>query len=247
MERVVIIIGATGGLGSEIARRFGTAGAKVVVSDISLQAAEELSEEINSGHGQSIAYKADVLNYEELKNMVELTVKKWQKVDVLLNAAGGTLAMLTKQNNKLLLEHSESEWDLVVNINLKGVFNCIKAVAPQMVKQKDGHIILLASGSGIRPGKLISSYAAAKAGVFGLMKAAARELGEYNVKVNAVNPGLITHRSMFMGGTSPEQYIAETMLGRLSTAEDLARFVVSLSEVTSASGQIFTLDSRSLF
>jgi len=245
MERVVIIIGATGGLGSEIARRFGTAGAKVVVSDISLQAAEKLSEEINSSQGQSIAYKADVLNYEELKNMVELTVKKWQKVDVLLNAAGGTLAMLTKQNNKLLWEHSEREWDLVVNINLKGVFNCIKAVAPQMIKQRDGHIILIASGSGLRPGKLISSYAAAKAGVIGLMKAAARELGEYNIKVNGVNPGLITHRSMFMGGTIPDEYIAETMLGRLSTAEDLASFMVNLSQTTSTSGQIFNLDSRS--
>ena len=247
MEKVVIVTGASGGLGSEIARRFGTTGAKVVVSGRSQKTIEGLASEINKGSGQSFAYQADVRNYEELKGMIEKTVKRWNRIDVFVNAAGGSLSMLTKKNNNSLLEHSEEEWDLVVDTNLKGAFNCLRAVAPQMIKQREGHIVLVASGSGLRPGKLISSYAAAKAGVFGLMRAAAREFGEYNVKVNAVNPGLITHNLHVLGGITPEYYVAETMLGRLSTPEIFAGFVVYLSQVTSVSGQTFNLDSRVLF
>lgn len=165
----------------------------------------------------------------------------------MVNAAGGPLALLTRKENNLLLDHSEEEWDLVVDVNLKGTFNCIKAVAPQMIKQRDGNIILISSGTGIRPGKLMSSYAAAKAGVFGLMKAAARELGEYNIKINAVNPGFVIHKSMVLGGVNVESSLAERVLGRLLNAEDLAEFVVYLSQKNNISGQIFNLDSKILF
>lgn len=247
---VAIVTGATGGLGSEIVRRFGAIGAKVVVSDIAKaqKAANDLCDEINKGPGQSYAYQADVRSYEEMKGMVDETVKRWNRIDVLVNAAGGVLSQITKKENKLLLEHSEEDWDLVVDTNLKGAFNCLKAVAPQMIKQKDGHIILISSGTGLRPGKLMSSYAAAKAGVLGLMKAGAREFGEYNVRVNAVNPGLITHKKLYLGGITPDQYyLRETMLGRLGTPEYFADFVVYLSHAPSISGQLFNLDSRVVF
>jgi 3-oxoacyl-[acyl-carrier protein] reductase len=249
MERVVIITGATGGLGSAMVRRFGTTGAKIVLMDIpkAQTAMEKLSNEINKGPGQSFTYQADVRNFEELKGMIEETVKRWGRIDIVVNTAGGTIAMLTKTKSKPLLEHSEEEWDLVIDVNLKGSFNCIKAVAPQMIEQKDGHIILVSSGTGIRPGKLMSSYAAAKSGVFGLMKAAARELGEYNIKVNAVNPGLIRHALLVPTAATPDAYISETMLGRLSNPQDFADFVVYLSQKNNISGQIFNLDSRVLF
>jgi len=250
MERVVIVTGATGGLGSAMVRRFGTTGAKIVLMDIpkAQTAMENLSNEINKGPGQSFTYQADVRHYEELKTMVEETVKRWGRIDVVVNTAGGALAMLTKKANKSLLDHTEEEWDLVVDINLKGSFNVLRAVAPQMIKQKDGHIILVSSGTGLRPGKLFSSYAAAKSGVNGLMKAAAREFGEYNIKVNAVNPGLITHEQLVLGpGMSSEGYISETMLGRLSSPEELADFVVYISQKNNISGQIYNMDSRVLF
>jgi 3-oxoacyl-[acyl-carrier protein] reductase len=115
-----------------------------------------------------------------------------------------------------------------------------------MIKQREGHIILISTGIGLRPRKLMSSYAAAKAGVFGLMKAAALELGEYNIKVNAVNPGLIIHESLPAGAVS-EGYISETMLGRLSKGQDLADFLVYLSHMNNISGQIINLDSRVFF
>ena len=250
MERVVIVTGATGGLGSAMVRRFGTTGAKIVLMDIpkAQPAMEKLSNEINKGPGQSFTHQADVRHYEELKAMVEETVKRWGRIDVVVNTAGGALAMLTKKANKSLLDHTEEEWDLVVDINLKGSFNVLRAVAPQMIKQKDGHIILVSSGTGLRPGKLFSSYAAAKSGVNGLMKAAALELGEYNIKVNAVNPGLITHEKLVLGpGMTSDGYISETMLGRLSNPEDLADFVVFISQKNNVSGQIYNTDSRVLF
>lgn len=252
MEKVVIVTGAAGGLGSEVAKRFGAAGAKVVANDISWaqKATEELASEINKGPGQCLAYLADVRSYEELKKMVAETVRRWNRIDVVVNAAGGTLAMLTKKENKILLEHSEEEWALVVDTNLKGTFNCLKAVAPQMIKQREGHIILISSGQGIKPGTLLSSYAAAKAGVIGLMKAAAREFGDYNIKVNAVNPGFIPHKLLATGGFASDRvvrYTSETMLGRLSTPEDFADFVVYLSQTNNISGQTFNLDSRVLY
>jgi 3-oxoacyl-[acyl-carrier protein] reductase len=249
MGKVVIITGATGGLGSEIAKKFGRTGAYVVLSDLPnvQNEMDKLANEINKGPGQSFTYQVDVRHYEELKRMAEETIKRWGRIDTVINTAGGTLAMLTKGENKSLLEHSEEEWDFVLDVNLKGSFNSLRAVAPQMVKQGDGHIILIASGSGIKPGKLMSSYAAAKAGVFGLMKAAAREFGEYNIKVNAINPGLIMHKQMTLGGLSSEAYINDTMLLRLSHPEEVADFIVYLSQRNNISGQIFNLDSKVLF
>ena len=248
MKKVVIVTGAAGGLGSEIARRFGSAGARIVVNDISRAqtAAEKLVGEINKGPGEAFAYQADVRSYEQMKAMLAETVRRWDRADIVVNAAGGNLAMLTKKENKALLEQSEEEWDLVVDTNLKGSFNCLRAAAPQMIKQREGHIILISTGIGLRPRKLMSSYAAAKAGVFGLMKAAALELGEYNIKVNAVNPGLIIHESLPAGAVS-EGYISETMLGRLSSGQDLADFLVYLSQMNNISGQIINLDSRVFF
>ncbi len=247
MEKVVIVTGATGGLGSAIARRFGATGAKIVLMGKTQAAINRLSDDINKGPGQSFTYQADIRHYEELQGMVEETVKRWGRIDVVVNAAGGTLAMLTKKQNKLLLDHTEEDWDLVMDVNLKGSFNVLRAVVPQMIKQRGGHIILISSGTGLRPGKLAASYAAAKSGVNGLMKAAALEVGGYNIKVNAVNPGLITHEQLVLGGITTEGYINETMLGRLSNPEDLADFVVYISQKDNISGQIINTDSRVLF
>ena len=247
MEKVAIITGATGGLGSEVARRFASAGVRVVVNGRNEAKARELVRQINQESGQAIMHLADVRNYEQLKAMVEETVNKWSSVDVLVNCAGGSLSMLTHSQNKTIIEQSDEEWDMVLDVNLKGSFNCIRAVAPQMIKQKDGHIILVSSGSALRPAKQQSSYAAAKAGIFGLMKGAARELGEYNIKVNAVTPGMILHDNMDLGGYNADGYIAETMLGRTSNTQDFASFILFLSQKNNISGQTFNLDSRLLF
>jgi len=252
MEKVVIVTGAAGGLGSATVRRFARAGAKLVLVDLpkAQEAIDKLSKEI--APAQSFFYPADVRSYEALLGMVEETVKKWGRIDVVVNSAGGTYSMLTRKGEKKLLEHTEEIWDLVIDVNLKGSFNCVKAVVPQMIKQKDGHIILVSSGSALRPGKLMCSYSAAKAGVLALMKAAANEFGEYNVKVNAVLPGFIAHwkgeeLEQVLGGYKPDYYMRETMLNRNATPEDLAELVFFVSETKNVSGQTYNNDSRLLY
>jgi NAD(P)-dependent dehydrogenase (short-subunit alcohol dehydrogenase family) len=121
-----------------------------------------------------------------------------------------------------------------------------------MIKQKDGHIILVSSGSALRPGRLMSSYSAAKAGVLALMKAAANEFGEYNVKVNGVLPGFIAHwkgeeLEQVLGGYKPDYYMRETMLNRNAVPDDLAELVFFISETKNVSGQTYNNDSRLLF
>jgi 3-oxoacyl-[acyl-carrier protein] reductase len=257
MNKVIIITGATGGLGSATVRKFGAAGAKLVLADIERAqgAMEKLSEEINNGpkgSGQAFTYQADVRKLSDLEGMVAETVKKWGRIDVVVNTAGGTYSMLTRKGEKKLLEHTDEIWDLVIDVNLKGSLNCLKAVVPQMIKQKDGHIIMVSSGSSIRPGKLMSSYAAAKAGVTALAKAAANEFGEHNIKVNVVLPGFIAHwkgeeLQQVLGGYSPEYYMRETFLGRNATPEDFADLVFFVAQTTNISGQTYNNDSRLLF
>ena len=151
---------------------------------------------------------------------------------------------MTGREDKLLIEVEEEDWDAVVDVNLKGAFNTIKAVAPKMIEKGDGHIILTASGQALRGAVRRSYYTAAKAGVIGLMKSAARELGEFNIKVNTIIPGLIVHSPAFRAFTVAEEYLKETVLHRHQTPEELARFVVHLSQTENISGQCFQLDSR---
>jgi 3-oxoacyl-[acyl-carrier protein] reductase len=254
MEKVVVVTGAAGGLGSATVRRFAREGAKIVLCDIpaAQQKVDTLSKEIKGEPGQSFGYQADVRKYDELVAMVEEAVSKWGRVDVVVNTAGGTYSMLTRKGEKKLLEHTEEIWDLVIDVNLKGSFNCLKAVVPQMIKQKDGHIIMVSSGSSVRPGRLMSSYAAAKAGVTALAKAAANEFGEHNIKINVVFPGFIAHwkgeeLQQVLGGYNPEYYMRETFLGRNATPEDFAELVFFISQTTNASGQLYNNDSRLLF
>ena len=146
-------------------------------------------------------------------------------------------------------ELDDEEWRLVVGVNLDGAFEWVRAVAPPMIAQKAGHIILVASGTGLRPRPNMSGYAAAKAGVIGLMKAAAKDLGVHGVQVNAVNPGLTPHERLPAEAAGPNVvgYTADTMLGRLSTPEEFARFVTALSHMTAISGQTINIDSKILF
>ncbi|MFC2001945.1 SDR family NAD(P)-dependent oxidoreductase [Chloroflexota bacterium] len=248
MSKVVIVTGGSGGLGGAIATEFGLTGAKVVICDIAfLDEAEGVAKKINEGGGETFIYKADVRNYSQLKAMVEATLDRWQRIDVLVNNAGGGTPLMGL-GGAPLTEMAEEVWDRVVDTNLKGTFLCIKAVAPQMMKQKEGHIINVSSGAGLRGDKNSSPYAAAKAGVIGLTKSAARELGDYNVKVNAVCPGRILHERSLGQGRRPRDYEEETVLHRATgSAQEFAKFVVYLSSMENISGQTLNLDSRILF
>ncbi len=248
MSKVVIVTGGSGGLGGAIASQFGLSGARVVINDIAyLDEAEELARNINKSDGEAFVYKADVRSYPEVQAMVAATLDRWQRIDVLVNNAGGGTPLLG-MNAPLLTELEEEQWDRVIDTNLKGTFICIKAVAPQMMKQKEGHIINVSSGAGLRGDKRLSPYSAAKAGILGLTKAAARELGEYNIKINAVCPGRILHERSRKQGRPDRGYDTDNVLHRSTgDAQEFARFIVHLSTMNNISGQTLNLDARILF
>lgn len=181
-----IVTAAGQGLGEAIAKTFAREGASVAVVDINLPEAKRVGAEIEAAGGSALVLQADVTRSQEVAGMVKAVLDRWGAVDVLVNAAGGFHQFAS------ILDISEEEWDRVINVNLKSAFLCTKAVVRTMMERKKGRIINIASGAGIAPNPHAPSYlpyGAGKAGLLGFSRLLARDLGEYNITVNAVCPG----------------------------------------------------------
>ena len=184
--KTALVTGASRGIGREIALELARQGANVVVNYAGSEAkAHEVVDEINGLGREAIAIQCDVSNGESVTAMVKQTVDHFGKIDILVNNAG-----ITRDN--LLMRMKEDEWDDVMNINLKGVFLCTKAVTRQMMKQRNGRIINISSVVGVSGNPGQANYVAAKAGVIGLTKTSAKELASRGITVNAIAPGFIT-------------------------------------------------------
>ncbi|MBN2858193.1 MAG: 3-oxoacyl-[acyl-carrier-protein] reductase [Candidatus Delongbacteria bacterium] len=184
-DKIAIITGSARGIGKAIAEEYAAHGAKVVISDILQELADGTAKEIKDKYKvETIAVKADVSKYEEVEELVNKTIETFGQIDIIVNNAG-----VTRDN--LIMRMSEQEWDMVININLKGVFNCTKAVTRPMMKQRSGRIINITSvvGEMGNPGQI--NYSASKAGVIGMTKTSAKELGSRGIRVNAIAPGFI--------------------------------------------------------
>ncbi len=217
-----IITGAARGIGKAIAVKLAHAGIDVAVSDVLLEEAEKTASELESFGVQAIAVKADVSKIEDAENLVNTTVEKWGSVEFLINNAG-----ITRDN--LVLRMTQQEWDLVLNINLKGTFLCSQAASKIMIKQRFGRIVNIASVSGILGTAGQANYASSKAGVIALTKSLARELGKRNITVNAIAPGFIlTEMTGKLPDKVKEEYIANIPLQRAGTPEDVAEAVLFL-------------------
>lgn len=238
-KRVVIITGASRGLGRNIALKFGKAGNRVVVNYVSHgQDAAAVVDEILRAGGEAVSCRADVRIAEEIRTMIDETMKRWGAVDVLVNNAG-----ITKDS--LMLRMPEQDWDSVLDTNLTGAFHCIRAASQIMSDQREGHIVNISSIVGVRGREGQAPYAASKAGLIGLTKAAARELGGFNIKVNAVLPGYLpTEMGESISDTMHERVLHENALNRVSDPREVAEFIHHLSRMNNVSGQIFNLDSR---
>ena len=238
-NRVVIVTGSSRGLGRAIAIRFGREGWRVVVNYREQeQAARDVVREIADAGGKAVPYKADVCQRGDIEAMVRSTMSDWGAIDVLVNNAGVT-------SDGLAIRMSEQEWDSVMDTNLTGPFNCIRAVSRHMIAQAKGHIINIASIVGLQGRAGQANYAASKAALIGLTKACAKELGPHNVQANVVLPGYL---QTDMGGTVSQtihdMILREHALGRPSVQAEVADFVHYLSCMKNVSGQVFNLDSR---
>lgn len=222
-DKVVIITGSGRGIGKSVALRFAEAGAKVVISDINEADVNETVSEIQAKGVEAFGIKANVAQMADCEALMDKTKEKFGKIDVLINNAG-----ITRDN--LMMRMTEEEWDMVIAVNLKGVFNCSKAAIKIMMKQKYGNIINIASVVGITGNAGQVNYSASKGGVIAMTKTLAAEYAGRNIRVNAIAPGFIITE---MTAKLPEEVRAEWAkkipLQRGGTPDDVANAALFLA------------------
>ncbi len=238
-KRVVIVTGASRGLGRAIALSFGTRGDRLAINYRERkEEAEAVAREIEHAGGEAFPFRADVRDSEAVGSMISEVTKRWGKIDILVNNAGMTA-------DGLCLRLSEEDWDRVLETNLSGPFYCIRAAAKVMSEQEDGQIINISSLAGLQGREGQANYTASKAGLVGLTRAAARELGRFNIRVNAVLPGYLpTDMGEDVTDGIKERILRENALGRVSEPREVAEFILHLASMRNVSGQVFNLDSR---
>ncbi|WP_342430562.1 3-oxoacyl-[acyl-carrier-protein] reductase [Neobacillus sp. FSL H8-0543] len=221
--KMALVTGASRGIGREIALELARQGANVAVNYAGSEAkANEVVDEIKALGREAFAIKCDVSKAEEVTTMVKETVERFGKLDILVNNAG-----VTKDN--LLMRMKEEEWDDVININLKGVFLCTKAVTRQMMKQRVGRIINITSVVGVSGNPGQANYVSAKAGVIGLTKTTAKELATRNITVNAIAPGFIsTDMTDKLSDDVKTEMLKQIPLARLGEPKDIAKMTAFL-------------------
>ena len=237
--KIALVTGASRGIGRQIAKTLAAKGAFVIVNyNGSAAKAEEVVKEIQAAGGNGQAVQCNVSDFESCKEMLDAVVKEHGHLDILVNNAG-----ITRDN--LLMKMSEEDFDAVIQTNLKGVFNCTRHIARQMLKQKSGRIINISSVSGVLGNAGQANYCAAKAGVIGLTKSAAKELASRGITVNAIAPGFVdTEMTQVLSDEVKEAATKQIPLGRFGKPEDIANMAAYLASEKAAymTGQIISVD-----
>ena len=226
------------GIGRSIALRLAKEGAKIAIADFVPEAADAVAKDVIDMGGEALAVYGSVSSPEDVEKMVQATVDRFGRIDILVNNAG-----ITRDN--LIVRMSEQDWDMVLDTNLKGVFNCTKAVAKLMMRERKGKIVNMASVMGIMGNAGQANYSASKGGVIALTKTTAKELGSRGVNVNAVAPGFIqTVMTEEMPEDAKANIANEIPLKRLGTPEDVAEVVLFLCTEASSyiTGQVIAVD-----
>lgn len=238
-KKIVLVTGAARGIGKAIALQLGKQGYTVIVNyNGSAEAAKSVVEEIEDYGSSAEAMQCNVADADACKQMIEAILAKYGRVDVLVNNAG-----VTKDN--LIMRMTEEEYDQVLDVNLKGAFHTIKFLSRQFLKQKSGKIINIASVSGVFGNAGQANYSASKAGLIGLTKSVAKELGKKGVTVNAVAPGFIeTDMTGKLSESVVEEYLKAIPAGRFGQAEEVAKAVSFLAGPDSdyITGQVICVD-----
>ncbi len=232
---VAVVTGASRGLGRHIAFALGKAGYNVAVN---YYRSESEAKEVALKSGiQALSIKADVGNPEEVKHMAEKVYGQWGRIDALINNAGIT-------RDGLMLRYREDDWDEVIRVNLKGCFNMVKSFAPLMIESGGGHIINIASYSGMRGKTGQAAYSASKASLIGLTFSLAKELAAYHIRVNSVLPGYLDEGMGIKTTGAMEKAKRDSIVSSLSKPEETAGFIAYLLRTVNVTGQVFSMDSR---
>lgn len=223
-DKVAIVTGAGRGIGRAIALKYAQEGANVVITDLKVdETVEAFIEELKGLGVKAKAYASNAANFDDAHKLIEEVLADFGRVDVLVNNAGIT-------RDGLMMRMTEEQWDLVINVNLKSAFNLIHAVTPVMLKQKAGSIINMASVVGVSGNAGQTNYSASKAGMIGLAKSIAKELGSRGVRANAIAPGfIITDMTHALSDEVRKQWEAQIPLRRGGTPEDVANVATFLA------------------
>lgn len=241
-DKTVVVTGSTQGIGREIAMKFATEGANLIVNGINVPEQEELAKsacaeiEKLGGHGAYIL--GDVSKPEDTDALIKFAMETFGKIDVIVNNAG-----ITRDN--LIMRMSEAEWDSVLSVNLKGAFNVIKSASRTLMKQRSGVIVNMASVSGVMGNVGQANYSASKAGLIGLTKTVAKEFASRGIRCNAIAPGFIqTAMTDKLKDEIKESYMKSIPLGKFGQVEDIANLAVFLSgdKAKYITGQVINVD-----
>ncbi len=237
-DKVAIVTGGARGIGKEISMLFAREGADIAICDVNADVLAATRKEIEA-LGRDVATGiVDVTKADQVEEFVQKTLDKFKKIDILVNNAGIT-------RDGLLVRMSESDWDMVLGVNLKGAFNCTKAVSKIMMKQRDGRIVNMASIIGVMGNAGQANYAASKGGLIAFTKSVAKELASRNVRANAIAPGFIqTDMTAKLSDDVKSEMLKHIPLGKLGTVEDVANLALFLVSDDSAyiTGQVVQVD-----
>jgi 3-oxoacyl-[acyl-carrier protein] reductase len=237
-DKIAVITGSARGIGFIIAKTFAEEGAKVIILDINQELVNNAVEEIAKITQDVIGFVTDVTNQEMVANTIKEIIKSYKKIDILVNNAG-----ITKDG--LLMKMKESDWDAVINVNLKGTFLCTQKVIRHMLKQRSGSIINISSVIGIMGNAGQANYAASKGGIISLTKSSAKEFASRNIRVNAVAPGFIeTEMTAKLSEEVIKEYAKSIPLNRMGKPEDVAKLCLFLASDDSSyiTGQVIKVD-----
>ena len=238
-NKIVLVTGAGRGIGASIAKRFASEGAEVIVNySGNDEAAQKTVDEITATGGQAQKYKCSVNDSESVKVMIDEIIKKFGRIDILINNAG-----ITKDG--LMLRMTDEDFDRVIDVNLKGTFNCTKYVSKYMLKQKSGKIINISSVVGLSGNAGQVNYSASKAGIIGITKSAAKELSSRGITVNAVAPGYVdTDMTKVLSDNIRNEILKNIPLQRMGNVEDISNCVAFLAseDASYITGQVISVD-----
>ncbi len=237
-DKVAIITGGARGIGKEIALALAREGVRLALADINPENLAQAEKELASCGVKVCTFAVDVTDFSQVEQMVNKTLDKFKKIDILINNAGIT-------RDALLVRMKEEDWDKVLAVNLKGTFNCTRAVSKVMLKQRSGNILSIASIIGLIGNVGQANYAASKAGIIGLTKSAAKELAPRGINVNAIAPGFIqTEMTAALSEEVRSRMLEAIPLKRFGSPEDVAMLAVFLVSEKAAyiTGQVICVD-----